>query len=370
MIRRLDVAYMNDLKVECAYSVYDVYIENDMDNLYKAFERNNIKNTDKIFIITDSKVYKLYLSFIKGMELKYNCKVYFFHEGEEYKNFNTVQGIYNFLIENNGNRDSILIAIGGGVVGDIVGYVASTFMRGIRYIGIPTTLISQVDSCIGGKVGYNYKELKNIIGSFYNPMFVYINIGFLKTLEDEDYLSGLGEVIKYGLIRENTLISLIEENYQQLLNRESTMLLFIIRECLGSKSEIIADDFKDLGVRNVLNFGHTAAHGLEVCSNYKLPHGIAVALGMLVAIRISEEKLDLSTKVYSRIENIYNKLGFITKYKIDNFDLFLYAINRDKKNDNAIRFVLLEALGKCKIKAHVNNKEIINALKNSICRED
>jgi len=361
---------MNEIRVESSGSLYDVYIENSMDNLWNAFVKNKIKNTDKIFIITDSKVYTLYLSLIKSMELKYNCKVYFFHEGEEHKNFNTVQGIYNFLIENNANRESILVAIGGGVVGDIVGYVAATYMRGIRYIGIPTTLISQVDSCIGGKVGYNYKELKNIIGSFYNPMFVYINIGFLRTLDDNDYLSGLGEVIKYGLIRENSLISLIEQNYQLVLDRESTILLFIIRECLGCKSEVIAEDFKDLGMRNVLNFGHTAAHGLEVSSNYKLPHGIAVALGMLVAIRISEEKLNLSTEIYSRIEEIYKKLGFITKYKIDNFDLFLYAINRDKKNDNAIRFVLLETFGKCRIKVEVNNKEIINALKNSICRED
>lgn len=361
---------MSDIKVKSIDGEYKVYIENDITSIDYAFKENNIKENDKIFIITDSKVYNLHADVIDYISSKYCCNVYFFHEGEENKNFKTVEGIYDFLIENQANRDSILFALGGGVVGDITGYVAATFMRGMRFINIPTTLISQVDSCIGGKVGYNYKELKNIVGSFYNPIFVYVNIQFLQTLEDEDYVSGLGEVIKYGLIKENSLLGFLEENYDDILKKDYSKLLYIIHQCLHSKAEVISEDFKDLGTRNILNFGHTIGHGLEISSKYKLPHGIAVALGMLVAIKISETKMNLNEEIYMYIERIYENLGLITKYKIDNYDIFLYAINRDKKNDNRIRFVLIEALGKCKIKVSVTDEEIISAIKNSISRED
>jgi len=361
---------MKHIKVESVDSKYIVYIDEDISGIEYAFKENNIKASDKLFIITDNKVYNLYRNVIDYISNKYCCMVYCFNDGEENKNLRTVEGIYDFLIENHANRDSVLIAFGGGVVGDIVGYAAATFMRGMRFINIPTTLISQVDSCIGGKVGFNYKELKNIIGSFYNPIFVYINIQILKTLDDKDFVSGLGEVVKYGLIKENNLLELCERNYNDIWNKDYCMILDIISQCLKCKSEVIAEDFKDIGTRNILNFGHTIGHGLEVSSSYKLPHGTAVALGMLTAIKISEVKFNLPEEIYKRIANIYDKLGLISKYKIDNLDIFLYAINRDKKNDNEIRFVLLESLGKCKIKIAVTDKEIINAIKNSISRED
>ena len=361
---------MSNIKVESIDSEFKVYIETDINRIDNAFEENNIKRSDKLFLITDSKVYSLYKHFIDYLRGQYCCEVYFFQEGEENKNINTIEGIYDFLIENRATRDSILIALGGGVVGDMVGYAAATFMRGMRYINIPTTLISQVDSSIGGKVGYNYKGLKNIIGSFYNPIFVYVNVEFLKSLEDKDYKSGLGEVIKYGLIKENNILNFFEENYDEVLKMNYNILLEIVYQCLHCKAEVISEDFKDLGVRNILNFGHTIGHGLEVSSNYKLPHGEAVALGILAAIKISEAKLNLSKEIYIRLVNIYEKLGLISKYKIDNYDIFLYAINRDKKNDHKIRFVLLESLGKCKIKVAVTDEEIISAIKNSISRED
>ena len=349
---------------------YIVYVDKNLDMLFKAIHDNGINADDKIFLITDSKVYSLYKDFIKQIKQEYNCKIYSFSEGEESKNEHTIEGIYTFLIENDANRKSILIAFGGGVVGDIVGFVSSTFMRGIKYINIPTTLIAQVDSCIGGKVGYNYKKIKNLIGTFYNPIFVFINVSFIRTLDELQFRSGLGEVLKYGISLDDKLFKFLCNNCLEILNRKEEQLMFLVLNCLEIKTLIVGKDFHDNNLRNKLNFGHTVGHVLETLSEYKIPHGIAVALGMLVSIRLSEKKLGLDKNIYMDVENIYCKLGIPISYKVDNYSLFLYAINRDKKNDETMRFVLLEELGKSKVKLQVNDMDVFEAIKKSIYRED
>ena len=360
--------FMKEITVQCVEKNYRVYIDNNMDKFHTLLEENKIKFKDKVFLVTDDIVYDIYKDVIERIKSETNCKVYYFIHGEVNKNINTVQSIYNFLAENNANRNSTLIAFGGGVVGDLVGFVASTYMRGIKFINIPTTLLSQVDSCIGGKVGYNYNGIKNVIGNFYNPIFVYVSIGFLKSLEIGQFKGGLGEVVKHGVIKDNQLLQFINNNYKYILEKENDKLLHIVKECLRIKSEVIEQDFKDNGIRNILNFGHTVGHAIEVDSNFKISHGEAVGLGMLTAVKLSETKLLLCKEEYTRVENLLKKLELPVKYKVDNYSSFMYAINHDKKNSDKIRFALLEKIGKCKMKVEITEDEILAALKESIAR--
>lgn len=359
---------MKPLNILYAKDNYKVYIEENMNNFYYLLQESKISNDDKIFLITDDNLYSIYRDLIDEFKDNLNCKVYYFKQGEESKNISTIQSIYDFLIENNANRNSSLIAFGGGVVGDLVGFVAATFMRGIKFVSIPTTLLSQVDSSVGGKVGFDYKGLKNIIGSFYNPVFVYICTDFLNTLKDAQFKDGLGEVIKYGMIQDSKLFEFIDKNYKSIIDKKTETLLFIIKSCLSIKLEVVEKDFKDLGLRNMLNFGHTIGHGIEISSNFKVSHGAAVALGMLVAVKLSEKKLSISKDVYIRLKALLKKLELPTSYKVDNYSLFLYAINHDKKNTNEIKFVLLEDISKCKIKVEVTTEEICSAMEESINR--
>ena len=361
------ILIMEEISVRNKEDSYKVYIENTIGNIGLALSENKIKNTDKIFLITDNKIINIYKVEIESFTMEYNCKVYEISHGEENKNYNTIEGIYNFLLENHADRDSVLIALGGGVVGDLVGFVASTFMRGIRFINIPTTLLSQVDSCIGGKVGYNFSCVKNVIGAFYNPIFVYVAVDFLKTLEETQYIDGLGEVIKYGLISKNTLLQFIKENSNLVLMRDSEKLVYIVRQCLSIKANIVEKDYNDREYRNILNFGHSIGHAIETVSEYKVGHGAAVALGMLVAINLSIKLFKVNYKLYDELVDLFLSLGLPTSYKVDNYDLFLYSISHDKKNsDNMINMVLLQELGKCNTKVAVSSFDIIIAFKETI----
>lgn len=357
---------MKELLVDGINTQYRVYIDTSLDKFTSAMAENRVKTTDLLFIITDSNVYKIYEKRIHELFRNYRYKIFYIEAGEENKNIESVGSIYSFLIKNDANRDSVLIAMGGGVVGDIAGFVASTYMRGIRYINIPTTLISQVDSSIGSKVGYNFNNIKNAVGSFYSPVFVYSSISFLKTLENVQIINGLGEVIKYGIIRNINLLEFIYKNNKQILELENDKLVYIVRECLKIKSEIIKEDLLDSEARNVLNFGHTAGHAIEVCSSYEMPHGFAVALGMLVSLKISEKKFGLSDDVYKKVYNLCKILNLPTRYNIDNYQMFMYAIKHDKKNDANIRFVLADDIESIKTKVNVTEKEIIEAIKESI----
>ncbi|OFI07561.1 3-dehydroquinate synthase [Clostridium acetireducens DSM 10703] len=357
---------MNEILVKNKNEDYRVYIDRNMFKLKKSLEEHKVKKGNRIFLITDDNVYNIHKNLIEKFQNNYNCNIISFKPGENSKNYSTIQNIYSFLLKNNADRNSILIAFGGGIVGDITGFVASTFMRGIKYINIPTTFLSQVDSCIGGKTAYNYNEVKNAIGSFYNPLFVYVSTEFLKTLNEEEFINGIGEVIKYGVIKNNKLLNFLDVNYKQILEKQDDELLYIIKESLYIKSNVIYKDFHDKGIRNILNFGHTVAHGIEVSSNYSISHGKAVALGMLVAIKISEKKANLPQEVYKKIEQLYKKFSLPYKYKVDNYSSFLYAIKHDKKNTNGITFTLLEDIESCKIKVNIGEKDLTAALKESI----
>jgi 3-dehydroquinate synthase len=348
---------------------YNIYIDSSFNAFPEALEEVLNLNA-KVFIITDSNVLSLYKETVKLFIDKYVCRVFSFQAGEQSKNIDTINSIYEFLIDNDCDRNSILIGLGGGVVGDLTGFAASTFMRGIKFINVPTTLTAQVDSAIGGKVGYNYKAVKNLIGFFYNPAFVFISTHFLKTLEDDLVLDGLGEIVKYALINSSEMLEYIDKNYKSILQLEEEEILCIIKRCVKIKVNIIAQDFMDLGLRNILNFGHTVGHAVEADSNYEVPHGKAVALGILAAIKLSERYLKLDAKVYENLIALFKKLGLADSYKVDNYESFLYAIKHDKKNSDAINFVLLKEIGEPKIKVKVVPEDIIWALKCSIDMEE
>ena len=329
--------------------------------LYSVIQRNQ-----KCFYIIDAEVYNLHSETIKELLTYELSHKLILQLNEESKNFHSVTRIYDFLFNNNANREDLLVVIGGGILGDIGGFVASSYMRGIKYVNIPTTLISQTDSSIGGKVGYNYSNVKNAIGSFYDPEAILIYTDFLNTLPKKELISGFGEIIKYALIDSEDLLVYVEHHIDELTSLQPGVISYIINKCVEIKKNIVEKDFKDMGLRNTLNFGHTVGHAIEIDSQYELSHGEAVALGILVALKLSEKKLGLDEKVFLRIENLYRKLDLKLNYCIKDYRNFLKTIKSDKKNDDNMRFVLLGTFGDMTIRVVVTEDELLWAIKESI----
>lgn len=326
---------------------------------YELFiERGLIKNPSsiicnlfecrKIVIVSDKNVYELYGEVIMN-DLKnhgYEVHTVVLEPGEESKSIGNLQLIYDKLLDFSANRDTVLAALGGGVVGDITGFAASTFLRGIRYIQIPTSVIAQVDSSIGGKVAVDLKRGKNLIGSFYHPSAVIIDPAVLSTLSDRFFYDGMAEVIKYGLIRNEELFSNLEKfkDKQNVLDNMEG----IISCCCNIKKEIVEKDEKDLGERMLLNFGHTIGHGLEAYYDYKLyTHGEAVAVGMYEITRIGEQLKLTRNGISSRIKDILVQYHLPYEFKGVEVDNLIGIIKKDKKSfDNGLNFILISEIGK------------------------
>lgn len=272
-------------------------------------------------------------------------------DGEEYKNLEWVSYIYDKLMEHKMERQSPIVAFGGGVIGDIAGFAAATYLRGVPYIQVPTTLLSQVDSSVGGKTGVNHPEGKNLIGAFYQPRMAFLDVDVLKTLEQRDIKAGLAEAIKYGIIRDKNFFSFLEENYADVL-KLGDGLLHVVKVSCGIKARVVEEDEREEGIRSILNFGHTFGHAVETVTDYKeLRHGEAVAIGMAAAARMSF-KLGLCSKmVVDRIEGLLAKVGLPTKVSAISYQLSAHglfkAMEMDKKvAGGKIRFVMVEDIGK------------------------
>ena len=264
--------------------------------------------------------------------------------GEEQKSLQTAEMLYTRLLEAGFDRHTTIIALGGGVIGDLVGFVASTFLRGVPYVQIPTTLLAQVDSSVGGKTGVNHPLGKNLIGTFYQPRSVFIDPTVLSTLSERERWSGLAEVIKYGLIRDPALFARLETELENLVQHPEN-LCEVIARCCAIKAEIVSADEREGGLRKFLNFGHTIGHALEAVSEYQLRHGEAVAWGMLIAARLSHQRSGLSASELERIEKILARLPKPSLAQID-VERVLELIRRDKKvRDGRAQFVLLRAIG-------------------------
>jgi 3-dehydroquinate synthase len=332
--------------------------------LSKKFILPLIKGHRKVMIISDDGIPKKITNQISAI-CKEKTKVFktILKKGEASKSIENFQQILNVLIEKKFDRSDLIIALGGGVVGDISGYVASSFLRGISFIQIPTTLLAQVDSSVGGKTAINIPAGKNLVGAFYNPKGVIIDTDTLNTLPEREFKSGLAEVVKYGLIQNKYLLSLLQENSAEVLLRRERIIQEIIFESIKTKSKIVIADEKENGLRAILNFGHTFGHAIEANGKYKkILHGEAVAKGMLIASKISYLENLITLKDLKKIELLLKDFKFdlsLGEYQYSDLKPYIY---RDKKvKAGKLNLILLEKISKAKITNSFNPKNLSKA---------
>jgi 3-dehydroquinate synthase len=286
--------------------------------------------------------------------------------GETAKSLKTVQSCYDRLAANRLERKSFVVALGGGVVGDLAGFVAATYLRGVDFVQVPTTLLAQVDSSVGGKVGVNLKAGKNLVGAFHQPRLVLCDLDTLTTLPLREFRAGLAEVIKYGIIYDAALFIRLERNLPRLLKRESKTLIEVIARCCEIKSKVVGQDETESGLRAILNFGHTIGHALEAISGYgKYLHGEAIAIGQVAAAKISARQLGLKQGEVERIAALFQRAGLPINAKLNSRQRknLLSAMRLDKKVSNGeVKFVLAKRIGKVVWKVGVPDGSIHGAL--------
>lgn len=347
--------------------IYDIVLEHSFSRLGEEVSRLPVKGR-KMCIVTDSNVAPLYLQQVEA-ELQPHCKKadsFVFPAGEEQKNLDTVRELYRFLILNQYDRNDVLVALGGGVVGDLCGYGAATYLRGIRFIQVPTTLLSQVDSSIGGKTGVDFDAYKNMVGAFHMPSLVYTNTDTLLTLTEEQYLSGMGEILKHGLIKSREYYGWVREHADEILKRDKETCCAMILESDKIKRAVVERDPTEKGERALLNFGHTLGHAIEKLMNFQLLHGQCVALGCVGAACLSAKRGEISMEEAYAVRRDFLRFGLPVSLK--NFLLksedILAASKKDKKMDSGmIKFVLLHRIGEAFIDSSVSDQEILDALR-------
>jgi 3-dehydroquinate synthase len=343
---------MKTLKVELGDRSYPIFIgENLLGNpdLLSPYIAGK-----QVMVVTNETVAPLYLEQLKSALTGYQVDEVVLPDGEEYKNSASVDLIYTELLKKRHNRKTTLIALGGGVVGDMCGFAAASYQRGVDFIQVPTTLLSQVDSSVGGKTGINHPLGKNMIGAFHQPNVVIADTNTLKTLPERELSAGIAEVIKYGLIRDSEFLDWIEKEMHGLLACNSEALTYAIYESCRNKAEIVAEDELESGVRALLNLGHTFGHAIEAHQGYgQWLHGEAVGAGMVMAAYMSEKLGWLSIEEYQRTFSIIQSAR-LPVVSPDNMspDDFIEYMSLDKKNlDHRIRLVLLKSLGEAIITA-------------------
>ncbi len=358
------------LKVDLGSRSYDISIASDLISS-KSLLIERFVEKKRCFVISDSNVFPLYKDDLKEM-IKANNGImvgYFvFEAGEASKTLGTVEQIYHAMLKESLDRSSILIALGGGVVGDIAGYAAATYMRGIDFIQIPTSLLAMVDSSVGGKTGVDMPEGKNLVGAFWQPKHVLIDIKTLNTLPERELKAGLAEVVKYGVILDASFFYELLDNIARIRKLDTDFFIEIIAKCCAYKADIVKKDEKESGLRGILNFGHTFGHAIEAVSGYeKYVHGEAVGIGMLMAGELSFLEGKITEKDFDLLFELCSKLGFKTiASKIDPESVFS-AMAKDKKTKNGkICFVLPEKIGEVAFVDGLDRDRVIKAIKKFI----
>ncbi len=317
-------------------------------------------------IVTDSNVNRIYGQTVLDALTQAGMKASLMEipAGESSKNISTVMDIAGKLLALGADRGTVLIALGGGVVGDLTGFIASVYMRSVPYIQIPTTLIGQVDSSIGGKTAVDMPQGKNLLGTFYQPRAVFADLNFLDTLPDKEFNNGLAEIIKYGIIEDEKMFKVLEENMDAVKSRDSAHLLKIIETCCRIKKSIVEIDEREQGLRRILNFGHTLGHALEAVSDYTLSHGEGVALGMIAAARLSVKMHYLPEDESARVEKVIAGAGLPVKIPPSFMsDAVIARLKMDKKKkDDVIHFVLIKKIGMPFVNGSVSEKLIDDVL--------
>ena len=319
----------------------------------------------RLCIVTDSTVEPLYAEEVRRL-LAPCCRsvsTFVFPAGEANKNLKTVQALYQTLIEREFDRNDLLVALGGGVTGDLCGFAAATYLRGISFIQIPTTLLSQVDSSIGGKTGVDFDAYKNMVGAFHMPRLVYTNIGTLNTLPDSEFAAGMGEVIKHGLIRRRDYYEWLLENEAAIRSRDPQTLRRMVRGSNEIKRAVVEQDPTERGDRMLLNFGHTLGHAIEKLKDFQLLHGECVALGSLAAMNLSQARGYLDGAQTDRFERALSAFGLPVRVGGLEKEAVIRATRHDKKMDSgAIRFILLREIGCAFVDRSVTEEEMSRAL--------
>lgn len=355
---------MEQITVNLGERSYPIFISDGiLDNIGQIIKQHF--SGYKIMVITDSNVADLYANKVVTSlgSAGFQAFIEDVPAGESSKSLEQAEVLYNSALDHRLDRKSAILALGGGVVGDLAGFIAATYMRGIDYIQVPTTLLSQVDSSVGGKVAVNLPKAKNIVGAFYQPVLVAIDPATLSSLPDREFREGMAEVIKYGIIRDADFFRWLEQNMGDLRRHTSDLVYSIKRSC-EIKSDIVSEDETEMGLRIVLNFGHTIGHALEAVFGYgTLLHGEAVALGMVFEAKIALARGLIDERTFFRIKGLVKSAVPASLPHHPDADKLIESMSFDKKNVNEkITFILPERLGRVGVYSDITAKEILQAI--------
>ena len=356
---------MQTISVPLQNRSYPIWIENDLINklseLFKPLNQNQ-----KWVVFSQEEIFNNYGEALV-CSLKnagFNVESIIYPDGEEAKSLTALENIYPQIIGLGCGRSSTFLALGGGVVGDVTGYIAATFMRGVDYIQIPTTLLAMVDSSIGGKTGVNLPEGKNLVGAIWQPKAVVIDPELLHSLPKREVTSAFGEVIKYGAILDRKLFDLISENLDNLINlKNPTLIMEVISRCAKLKADIVSEDEREDNKRRILNFGHTIGHALETHFGFEiLRHGEAIAYGMIAAGKLSIENSGLKNENYDYLNNTIQRLPLPELPDFDHKEILNIMENDKKIKLGRVHFILLKNIGSAVVQNNINDQSIINVL--------
>ena len=356
------------LNVELGDKSYPIYIGIDLLSMKSLFV-DQIQGR-QVMIVTNKTIAPLYLDKLTSILDGFNVQSVILPDGEEFKKLETLNKVFDALLEAKFDRTSTLIALGGGVIGDITGFAAASYQRGVGFIQVPTTLLSQVDSSVGGKTGINHELGKNMIGAFYQPKAVIIDVNTLDTLSNKEFSAGMAEVIKYGLLGNADFLSMLEANIELIMARKKDLIIEVIFNCCQDKARIVELDEFEKGKRALLNLGHTFGHGIENAFGYgNYLHGEAVSIGMVMAAKLSKDEGNLSHEETLRVESILSKADLpISINKTIDSETLITAMSLDKKSiDGKIRLVLLKSLGDSYLTDSYSNENFMKVV-NSFCQ--
>ena len=345
--------------------IYNITFNDSYDKLAESVKELGFSNR-KICIVSETNVASLYMDAIlfslkESGYFKYVCN-FVFPAGEESKNLDVVKDLYEKLILEHFDRNDLLIALGGGVTGDLTGYAAATYLRGIDFVQVPTSLLSQVDSSVGGKTGVDFSSYKNMVGAFHMPRLVYMNLNALKSLDKRQFISGMGEVIKYGLILDKDYYNWLKEKHDLIFSFDYNTLCELVYKSCDSKRIIVEEDPTEKGQRALLNFGHTLGHALEKYMNFELLHGECVLIGSILASIISFNKGNINKTALDDIVNTIKSMDIPVLPKDIDIDTIIEFTRNDKKAvGDKLKFILLKDIGNAYIDMTVSSEDMKNA---------
>jgi len=356
---------MRKINVKIPQNPYTIYVGNKIAGI-TASHIHKLNPGNFAIVISSKTVIKLYKKYIKTILKHYPYHVVVVPDGEKAKSKSYFLKITEALLAADGwDKRLFIVCFGGGVVGDLGGFIAAVYKRGVPYIQIPTTLLSQIDSSIGGKTGIDVRAAKNILGAFYQPKAVFSDISCLKTLPRQERRQGIAEAIKYGIIQDKNLFYFLQQNHKKILHNDTACLTALVCRCAAIKARIVSVDEKEKkGIRTILNFGHTFAHALESAAQYKtVPHGDAVGIGMLYAADLSVRLGLCKPQVKAEIEHLLRAFSLPTSTRINHITLYKSMCYDKKFISGKIRMVLLRSIGKVEVIENINPSHIKNALK-------